>query len=280
MVVLTAAWEACAAWAAAGSAVALVHAAGPSPVVLDLAASGQQVTDPAREELALALRTSPNSMGNRISAARDLVSHPRLVALVESAAISAWAARLVILELTRPHDGAGQPGRRSGMHADHRAAGLRTPGLDVCRGGPGGAAGAETTLPRFRSVGTGACVHPPQGAGLPGQERDGGPGRRSRRDRCPSHPSPSVRRSPRGDGRAMTRGRATRSAPTCSSICSLAFRPPLPPEQRVSGCQVRPEVPNPMTPRPAMDPSVEPRTGPQGRPPARHAVPRFARTFR
>ena len=100
MVVLTAAWEACAAWAAAGSAVALVHAAGPSPVVLDLAASGQQVTDPAREELALALRTSPNSMGNRISAARDLVSHPRLVALVESAAISAWAARLVVLELT------------------------------------------------------------------------------------------------------------------------------------------------------------------------------------
>lgn len=100
MVVLTAAWEACAAWAAAGSAVALVHAAGPSPVVLDLVASGQQVTDPAREELALALRTSPNSMGNRISAARDLVSHPRLVALVASAAISAWAARLVVLELT------------------------------------------------------------------------------------------------------------------------------------------------------------------------------------
>ncbi len=100
MVVLTAAWEACAAWAAARSAVALVQAAGPSLVVLDIGASGQQVTDPAREELALALRSSPNSMGNRISAARDLVSHPRLVALVESAAISAWAARLVVLELT------------------------------------------------------------------------------------------------------------------------------------------------------------------------------------
>ena len=101
----------------------------------------------------------------------------------------------------RPHDGAGQPGRRSGMHADRRTAGLRTPGLDVCRGGPGGAAGTQTTLPRFRSVSTGACVHPPQGAGLPRQERDGSPGRRSRRDRCSSHPSSSVRRRPRGDGR-------------------------------------------------------------------------------
>ncbi len=100
MVVLSAAWEACAAWAAAGSAVALVQAAGPAPAVLEVGAPGQQVTDPAREELALALRSSPNSMASRISAARDLVGHPRLVALVTSAAISAWAGRLVVLELT------------------------------------------------------------------------------------------------------------------------------------------------------------------------------------
>lgn len=99
MVVVCAAWEACAAWAAAGAAAALVDAAGPTPVVLDVPASAQTITDPAREELALGLRASPNSMGNRISAARDLVAHPRLLALVESAAISAWAGRLVTLEV-------------------------------------------------------------------------------------------------------------------------------------------------------------------------------------
>ncbi len=100
MVVVSAAWEACAAWAAAGSATALVEAAGPEPLILDLrAATGQQLIDPAREELALALRTSPNSMANRIAAARDLVAQPPLLALVESAAISAWAARLVVLEI-------------------------------------------------------------------------------------------------------------------------------------------------------------------------------------
>ncbi len=68
-------------------------------MVLKIPVSGQSITDPAREELALALRMSPNSMGNRIAAARDFVAHPRLVALVQSAAISAWAARLVVLEL-------------------------------------------------------------------------------------------------------------------------------------------------------------------------------------
>jgi hypothetical protein len=100
MVVLAAAWEACAAWAAAGAAVALVDAVGPEPAVIDVPATRQQVTDPAREELAHALRMSPTSMGNRISAARGLVCHPQLVELVESAAISPWAARLVVLEVT------------------------------------------------------------------------------------------------------------------------------------------------------------------------------------
>ncbi|MGB7979330.1 MAG: DUF222 domain-containing protein [Candidatus Nanopelagicales bacterium] len=99
MVAVAAAWEACTAWVAAGSAMALVDAAGPTPLVLDIEVTRQSITDPAREELALALRTSPNSMGNRITSARDLVAHPRLVGLIESAAISAWAARLVVLEL-------------------------------------------------------------------------------------------------------------------------------------------------------------------------------------
>lgn len=97
-VVLAAAWEACAAWCAAGASLALVDAMGPEPVTFDAPMSGQ-VIDPAREELALALRVTPNSMGNRIGAARALVAHPALVTLVASGSISAWAARLVVLEL-------------------------------------------------------------------------------------------------------------------------------------------------------------------------------------
>ena len=56
----------------------------------------QRIHDPAREELAHALRTSIPAMGNRISTARALTSHPRLLMLVESAAISAWAGRLIL----------------------------------------------------------------------------------------------------------------------------------------------------------------------------------------
>lgn len=97
-VVLAAAWEACAAWCAAGAAVALVDAVGPEPISFDAPLSGQ-VIDPAREELALALRMTPNSMGNRMGAARELVANPALLELVETAAISSWAARLVVLEL-------------------------------------------------------------------------------------------------------------------------------------------------------------------------------------
>ncbi len=98
-VVLAAAWEACAAWVAARSANALVHAAGAAEVVFAPPAPAPRIGDPAREELAVALRTSPASMANRIAAARDLHVHPALVSLVESAAISGWAARMVILEV-------------------------------------------------------------------------------------------------------------------------------------------------------------------------------------
>ena len=95
-VVTAAAWEACAAWLSARSAAALVAAAGPEPVEFDIGEGRQKIHDPAREELAHALRTSIPAMGNRIGAARALTSHPRLMTLVESAAISAWAGRLVL----------------------------------------------------------------------------------------------------------------------------------------------------------------------------------------
>ena len=78
MVVLAAAWEACGAWAAAGAARALVDCAGPETVTFSVPEIGLRVSDPAREELACALRTSPASMANRIEGARDLVAHPEL----------------------------------------------------------------------------------------------------------------------------------------------------------------------------------------------------------
>lgn len=107
-VVMAAAWEACAAWVAAGAAAALVTAAGPTPTLLKTTPAAPQITDPAREELAVALRLSPGSMSNRIAAARDLMSHPRLHALVASAGISAWAGRLVVLELAGLPDELGR----------------------------------------------------------------------------------------------------------------------------------------------------------------------------
>ena len=99
MVVLAAAWEACGAWSAAGAACALVDCAGSETVTFSVPEIGLRVSDPAREELACALRASPGSMANRIDGARDLVAHAELVELVASATISAWAARLIVREV-------------------------------------------------------------------------------------------------------------------------------------------------------------------------------------
>lgn len=99
-VVTAAAWDACASWVATRCAVSLVEAAGREEVSFDVAGERQQIQDPAREELAHALRSTIPAMGNRIFHARELVAHPQLVALVESAAISAWAGRLVLDHVT------------------------------------------------------------------------------------------------------------------------------------------------------------------------------------
>ena len=108
-IVVAAAWEACASWVAAGAAAALVVAAGAEEVVFSPPPPSPRVSEPAQEELALALRVSPLSMGNRIAAARELVAHPGLSALVASAAISAWGARLVVREVAGlPEDVAGR----------------------------------------------------------------------------------------------------------------------------------------------------------------------------
>ena len=96
-VVTAAGWDACAAWVAAGAAEALIDAAGPVPVAFTT--GGQQIHDPARDELAPALRSTTGSMGNRITAARSLLAHPALVDLLATGALSGWAARVVTREV-------------------------------------------------------------------------------------------------------------------------------------------------------------------------------------
>lgn len=95
LVVTAAAWEATAAWVAAGCATALVDAAGPEPVELEVPGTPHRLHDPARDELAAALRWTPSSAATRIATARRITAHPRLVHLVRTGSISAWAARLV-----------------------------------------------------------------------------------------------------------------------------------------------------------------------------------------
>jgi hypothetical protein len=108
-VVVAAAWEAVAAWVGGRSARSLVAAAGPSAVLVRRGGPFPDVMDPAREELALALRMSPGSMGNRIAAARELAAHPALLELQEQSGLSGWAARLVVLEVRElPEDLAGE----------------------------------------------------------------------------------------------------------------------------------------------------------------------------
>lgn len=94
-VVTAAAWEAQSSWTAAQSAKALVAAAGAQPVELQLE-RGRVVQDPAREELAHAVRLSPLAMANHLAHARSLVAHPALLRLLESGGISVRAARLVL----------------------------------------------------------------------------------------------------------------------------------------------------------------------------------------
>ena len=127
-IVVAAAWEACASWLTTRSAAALVAAAGAEEVTFDVGDGHQRIQDPAREELAHALRTSIPAMGNRISTARALRSHPRLVVLVESGAISAWAGRLVLDHVADLEDeGADRVIEEVATRVHHRLATGRRP---------------------------------------------------------------------------------------------------------------------------------------------------------
>ncbi len=149
---------------------------GAEEVTFSVPELGVRVSDPAREELASALRMSVGSMANRIAGARDLVAHPHLVELVASATLSAWAARLVVREvedLTAGQAAAvvGQVCATLGQPACVGAA-----VLDLGRGRAGSTPGAPAGLPRGRPGGPAAGVRRPAGPGAAGAQRDGHPG--------------------------------------------------------------------------------------------------------
>jgi hypothetical protein len=79
--VLAAAWAAVTAWAGVRAAGALVDAVGAEPVVLPDDAVRPGIVDPAREEVAVALRIAPRSAGSVMAAARDLAAFPPAAAL-------------------------------------------------------------------------------------------------------------------------------------------------------------------------------------------------------
>lgn len=126
-VVIAGAWEAMASWTAARSAEALVAAVGSTPIVIAPAGAAPGITDPAREELAPALRLSPTSVALRIQAARNLAHHPELVALVTDGVCSIWAARNVLGETVNLPDEAAADVIRSTVAAcrERNASGRR-----------------------------------------------------------------------------------------------------------------------------------------------------------
>ncbi len=73
-------------------------------MIVDVGGGQRQLHDPAREELAHALRATVNSTSNRINEARDLVARQGVLRLVETAAIPAWAGRLVVDQLADLND--------------------------------------------------------------------------------------------------------------------------------------------------------------------------------
>lgn len=75
--VVAAAWDAVQGYVQVGSARALTSAAGQEPTKVD------GIVDPGREELALALRATPNAAAARLERARDLCRSSELAAAVE-----------------------------------------------------------------------------------------------------------------------------------------------------------------------------------------------------
>jgi hypothetical protein len=82
-VVLVAAWRAATDWVAVAAARSLTAAVGADPVVVTAAGGRPGIVDPAREEVAVAMRLVPGSAAAMMRRARALAAHPRAAALAE-----------------------------------------------------------------------------------------------------------------------------------------------------------------------------------------------------
>ncbi len=94
--VTAAAWAALAGWAEVGTAAAIVDVGGPETLTATPPVAIGRVADPARAELAAALRLTCSGATGRLYAARDLHAHPDLAALAADASLlpAAWRAIL------------------------------------------------------------------------------------------------------------------------------------------------------------------------------------------
>jgi hypothetical protein len=82
-IVLVAAWRAAADWVAVEAARALSAAVGSQPVVVAAQGTRPGIVDPAREEVAVAMRLVPGSAAASMRRSRALAAHPRAAALAE-----------------------------------------------------------------------------------------------------------------------------------------------------------------------------------------------------
>ncbi len=107
-IVLAAAWQAMATWTAVQSASVLVDAVGADPVVLPDGVVRPGIVDPAREEVAVALRISPRSASAVISSARDLALFPEAAALAAEGVLPLRTVQRVCEEAAKldPQDAA------------------------------------------------------------------------------------------------------------------------------------------------------------------------------
>ncbi len=102
-IVLAAAWQAAASWTTLRADRAVVAAVGSRPVRVALRPGQPQwgsVTDPAVEEIAVALRCSPASMRNLIHRVRAVTVLPVLSAAVSEGLLIGWHAGLVAADIS------------------------------------------------------------------------------------------------------------------------------------------------------------------------------------
>lgn len=110
LIVTAAAWDAVASWTGHHAAAAVRHAAGDHDVVVeaDRELARPALVDPAREDLAPALRISPGSAHGRIDTARRLHALPAVTGLIEAGYCTHVTGKLITGELRNVRGAAAQ----------------------------------------------------------------------------------------------------------------------------------------------------------------------------